>query len=92
MHSSLSSSFKFRCLNYVLFYPGIGLEGHEAPYLRGGSKDLIQTGHTFSNEPGIYIEEDVGVRLEDIFYIAEDGSSIFLTEGVGGPAISPWKL
>ncbi|TDL27293.1 Creatinase/aminopeptidase [Rickenella mellea] len=70
---------------------GIGLEGHEAPYLRGGSDDIIQTGHAFSNEPGIYIEGDVGVRLEDTFYIDNDGSSVFFTEGVGGPAISPWK-
>jgi hypothetical protein len=38
---------------------GIGLEGHEQPYLRGGSRDIIQTGHTFSNEPGIYIEDTV---------------------------------
>jgi len=70
---------------------GIGLEGHESPYLRGGSDDLIMTGHVFSNEPGVYIEGDVGVRLEDIFYIAEDGSAEFLTEGVGGQAVSPWK-
>ena len=38
---------------------GIGLEGHESPYLRGGSDDVILSGHTFSNEPGVYIEEKV---------------------------------
>ncbi|KAJ3821175.1 peptidase M24, structural domain-containing protein [Lentinula raphanica] len=69
---------------------GIGLETHEEPYLRGGSLDIIQTGHTFSNEPGIYIEGKVGVRLEDCFYIDSSGQSIFLTEGVGGQALSPW--
>ncbi|KAJ3982700.1 Creatinase/aminopeptidase [Lentinula detonsa] len=69
---------------------GIGLEGHEEPYLRGGSLDVIQTGHTCSNEPGIYIEGKVGVRLEDCFYIDGNGQSIFLTEGVGGQALSPW--
>lgn len=37
-------------------FTGIGLEVHEAPYLNGGSTDIIQTGHTFSNEPGVYIE------------------------------------
>ncbi|KAH7909718.1 peptidase M24, structural domain-containing protein [Hygrophoropsis aurantiaca] len=68
---------------------GIGLEGHESPYLVGGSKDVIQTGHTFSNEPGIYIEGKVGVRLEDCFYIAEDGRAVYLTEGVGGQARGP---
>lgn len=38
---------------------GIGLEVHEAPYLRGGSLDVIQTGHTFSDEPGVYMEGKV---------------------------------
>ncbi|KAI0048732.1 peptidase M24 [Auriscalpium vulgare] len=70
---------------------GIGLEGHEAPYLRGGSKDIIQSGHTFSNEPGIYIERQVGIRLEDCFYINKDGDAVYLTEGVGGPSRSPWE-
>ncbi|KAI9458029.1 peptidase M24 [Russula earlei] len=41
---------------------GIGLEGHESPYLRGGSNDIIKIGHTFSNEPGIYIEGEVNLR------------------------------
>ncbi|KAJ4488467.1 peptidase M24, structural domain-containing protein [Lentinula aciculospora] len=70
---------------------GIGLEVHEEPYLRGGSLDIIKTGHTFSNEPGIYIEGKVGVRLEDCFYIDGNGQSIFLTENVGGQALSPWN-
>ncbi|KAJ2916846.1 hypothetical protein MD484_g3551, partial [Candolleomyces efflorescens] len=69
---------------------GIGLQGHEQPYLRGGSDDIIQTGHTFSNEPGIYIEDKVGVRLEDCFYIDDSGMPRYLTEGVGGPSHSPW--
>ncbi|KAI0748284.1 Creatinase/aminopeptidase [Daedaleopsis nitida] len=69
---------------------GIGLETHESPYLRGGSDDIILTGHTFSDEPGIYIEGEVGVRLEDCFYIDTDGSAVFLTEEVGGQATSPW--
>ncbi|OAX40048.1 Creatinase/aminopeptidase [Rhizopogon vinicolor AM-OR11-026] len=68
---------------------GIGLEDHEAPYLRGGSDDMIRTGHAFSNEPGVYIEGKVGVRLEDCFYINEGGEPIFLTQGVGGQAHSP---
>ncbi|KAH7929783.1 Creatinase/aminopeptidase [Leucogyrophana mollusca] len=68
---------------------GIGLEGHESPYLVGGSSDIIQIGHTFSNEPGVYIEGVVGVRLEDCFYIAEDGRAVYLTEGVGGQARGP---
>lgn len=38
---------------------GIGLEVHEDPYLRGGSEDVIDVGHTFSDEPGVYIEGKV---------------------------------
>ncbi|KAJ7168239.1 peptidase M24, structural domain-containing protein [Mycena crocata] len=70
---------------------GIGLEVHEDPYLNGGSKTVLETGHAFSNEPGIYIVGKVGVRLEDCFYIQHDGSSVFLTAGVGGQAKSPWS-
>ncbi|PBK64517.1 peptidase M24 [Armillaria solidipes] len=70
---------------------GIGLEVHEDPYLNGGSEAILQTGHTFSDEPGVYIEDKVGVRLEDCFYIAQNGSAVYLTSGVGGPASSPWK-
>ncbi|THV07913.1 Creatinase/aminopeptidase [Dendrothele bispora CBS 962.96] len=70
---------------------GIGIEGHESPYLVGGSKDIIKTGHTFSNEPGVYIEGKVGVRLEDCFYIDEKGNAVLLTEGVGGTAKSALK-
>ncbi|KAH9934675.1 peptidase M24 [Fomitopsis serialis] len=69
---------------------GVGLEVHESPYLRGGSEDVILTGHTFSDEPGVYIEGQVGIRLEDCFYVHENGTAIFLTAGVGGAARGPW--
>jgi Xaa-Pro aminopeptidase len=70
---------------------GIGLEGHEQPYLRGGTHDVIRIGHTFSDEPGVYIEGKVGVRLEDCFHIAEDGTGVYLTQNVGGQSKSPWQ-
>ncbi|KAI0647213.1 peptidase M24 [Trametes meyenii] len=70
---------------------GIGLETHESPYLVGGSEDVILTGHTFSDEPGIYIEGEIGIRLEDCFFIDEDGVARYLTAAVGGPALSPWS-
>jgi Metallopeptidase family M24 len=41
---------------------GIGMQMHESPYLRGGSKDIILTGHTFSDEPGVYIEGEVRIN------------------------------
>ncbi|KAF9789878.1 Creatinase/aminopeptidase [Thelephora terrestris] len=70
---------------------GIGLQMHESPYLRGGSDDIILTGHTFSDEPGVYIPGEIGVRLEDSFYIDESGSGVYLTERVGGQAVTPWQ-
>ncbi len=47
---------------------GFGLEVHEDPYLNDGSGVILQTGHTFSDEPDVYIEGKVGVRLEDCFF------------------------
>ncbi|HLA16588.1 MAG TPA: Xaa-Pro peptidase family protein [Candidatus Limnocylindrales bacterium] len=45
---------------------GIGLEGHEDPYLVAGNDLPLAPGMTFSVEPGIYIEGHYGVRIEDI--------------------------
>ncbi len=53
---------------------GIGLDGHEEPYLVEGNTLLMQPGMTFSNEPGIYIPGEFGVRHEDIMVITEDGA------------------
>ena len=73
---------------------GRGLEEHEGPYLRGGSADTILTGHVFTDEPGVYIEGEVGVRLEDSFYVSAEhnGESVLLTERIGGQAVSPWLI
>ena len=45
---------------------GIGLEGHEDPYLVEGNVDPLQVGDAFSIEPGIYLEGRYGARIEDI--------------------------
>ena len=60
---------------------GIGLDGHEHPYLVRGSKTVLQTGMTFSNEPGIYVKGDYGLRLEDVMAIEENGPARLLTPG-----------
>ncbi|MBN2432052.1 MAG: aminopeptidase P family protein [Acidobacteria bacterium] len=52
---------------------GIGLDGHEYPYLVRGNTLTLQPGMTFSNEPGIYIYGEFGVRIEDCFAVTEDG-------------------
>ncbi len=53
---------------------GIGLDGHESPYLVEGNTLSMEPGMTFSNEPGIYLPGEFGVRLEDIMVITEDGA------------------
>ncbi|MDH4117629.1 MAG: Xaa-Pro peptidase family protein [Acidimicrobiia bacterium] len=53
---------------------GIGREGHEHPYLVAGNHELLQPGNAFSIEPGIYLEERFGVRIEDIVVIGPEGA------------------
>ena len=60
---------------------GIGLDGHEHPYLVRGSKTVLEPDMTFSNEPGIYIPGEFGLRCEDDMVIAADGPAQLLTAG-----------
>lgn len=52
---------------------GIGTQVHEEPYIIGGSDVVLEPGHCFSIEPGIYLEGRFGVRLENIVTITENG-------------------
>lgn len=52
---------------------GIGLDGHEHPYLVSGNDEPLAPGMAFSIEPGIYLPGRFGVRIEDVAYIAADG-------------------
>jgi Xaa-Pro dipeptidase len=56
---------------------GIGMDGHEWPYLVRGNTTLLARGMTFSDEPGVYIPGEFGVRLEDDMHITEDGAKLF---------------
>ncbi len=60
---------------------GIGLDGHEHPYLVRGSKTVLEAGMTFSNEPGIYIPGEFGLRCEDDMVITAGGPAQLLTPG-----------
>jgi Xaa-Pro dipeptidase len=55
---------------------GMGMDGHEWPYLVRGNKLPMQPGMVFSDEPGIYIEGEFGVRLEDDMVITEGGAEL----------------
>jgi Xaa-Pro dipeptidase len=58
---------------------GIGLDGHEHPYLVKGSTTNLEAGMTFSNEPGIYVPGEFGMRCEDDMVIMPDGPAQLLT-------------
>ena len=56
---------------------GLGLSVHEAPWIMAGEPTPLRAGMVFSIEPGIYLEQDFGVRLEEIVHLTEDGPRIF---------------
>lgn len=56
---------------------GIGMDGHEWPYLVRGNTLPIAPNMCFSDEPGIYIRGEFGIRLEDDMHITENGAELF---------------
>jgi Xaa-Pro dipeptidase len=62
----------YRYLTHRLGH-GIGLDGHEWPYMVRGNTTKLAAGMTFTNEPGIYIPGELGIRHEDTLIVTEDG-------------------
>ena len=56
---------------------GIGLDGHEPAYLVHGDATPLQAGMCFSDEPGLYIPGEFGIRLEDCWHMTEAGPKLF---------------
>jgi Xaa-Pro dipeptidase len=52
---------------------GIGMDGHEWPYMVRGNETRLVTGMTFTDEPGIYIPGELGIRHEDTVVVTQDG-------------------
>ncbi|HET7891154.1 MAG TPA: Xaa-Pro peptidase family protein [Candidatus Sulfotelmatobacter sp.] len=61
---------------------GMGMDGHEWPYLVRGNPTKLQANMTTSNEPGIYIRGEFGVRIEDDMHITENGAELFTPKPV----------
>jgi Xaa-Pro dipeptidase len=56
---------------------GIGMDGHEWPYLVPGNKMPLGKDMTFSDEPGVYQPGKFGIRLEDDMHVTENGAELF---------------
>ena len=56
---------------------GMGMDGHERPYLVRGNATELQPNMTTSNEPGIYIRGEFGIRLEDDMHVLNEGAELF---------------
>jgi Xaa-Pro dipeptidase len=61
---------------------GIGMDGHEWPYLVRGSPTKLHANVTTSNEPGIYIRGEFGIRLEDDMHVTENGAELFTPQSL----------
>jgi len=61
---------------------GMGMDGHEWPYLVRGNPTKLQANMTTSNEPGIYIRGEFGIRLEDDMHVTENGAELFTPQSL----------
>src|ERR1700676_256112 len=61
---------------------GMGMDGHEWPYLLLGNPPRLQANMTTSNEPGIYIRGEFGIRIEDDMHVKENGAELFTPQTV----------
>jgi Xaa-Pro dipeptidase len=64
---------------------GIGLDGHEWPYMVRGNATQLAAGMTFTDEPGIYIPGELGIRHEDAVVVTESGCESLSLKWSGSP-------
>jgi Xaa-Pro dipeptidase len=64
---------------------GIGLDGHEWPYMVRGSTTRLVPGVTFTDEPGIYVRGELGIRHEDTVAVTESGCENLVPKWSGTP-------
>jgi len=61
---------------------GIGMDMHEWPYLVRGNTTKLKFNMTTSDEPGIYMRGEFGIRLEDDMHITENGAELFTPQSL----------
>ncbi len=59
---------------------GIGLEIHEDPFLKENAQGKLQTGQILTIEPGVYLPDKLGIRIEDDILITETGCEVITSE------------
>jgi Xaa-Pro dipeptidase len=64
---------------------GIGLDGHEWPYMVRGNRTKLTAGTTFTDEPGVYVPGELGIRLEDTVVVTEGGCENLAPKWSGTP-------
>jgi Xaa-Pro dipeptidase len=64
---------------------GIGLDGHEWPYMVRGNAQKLVAGMTFTDEPGIYLPGELGIRHEDTVAVTESGCENLVPKWSGTP-------
>ena len=64
-----------KCFGHSLGH-GVGIEIHEAPGVRKADKTVLKPGMLVTIEPGVYLEGNLGVRIEDLILITEDGCEV----------------
>jgi Xaa-Pro dipeptidase len=64
---------------------GIGLDGHEWPYMVRGNTTKLAVGMTFTDEPGIYVPGEMGIRHEDTVAVTENGCENLAPKWSGTP-------
>jgi Xaa-Pro dipeptidase len=64
---------------------GIGMDGHEWPYMVRGDTTRLAAGTTFTDEPGIYVRGELGIRHEDTVAVTESGCENLAPKWSGTP-------
>ena len=57
---------------------GVGLDIHELPFVSAKSETILKSGMVITDEPGIYLPNQFGVRIEDMLYVTDDGYQNFV--------------